>query len=59
VERSSKCGRTPALRALGVLKLTLHAGSYNWQFVPVRARASQTPGVAPVTKAVANTLLLN
>ena len=35
----------------GVLKLTLYPNSYEWKFVPVRARASPTPARATATRA--------
>jgi parallel beta-helix repeat protein len=50
---STRAGSTPGLEAwqdastanaLGVLKLTLHAGSYDWQFVPVAGKTFTDSG---------------
>ena len=37
----------------GVLKLTLHPTSYDWQFVPEAGKTSPTPAAPPVTGAAA------
>ena len=45
----------------GVLKLTLHPTSYDWQFVPTRARSGPTRarGIATVRRGLRSSLLLH
>jgi hypothetical protein len=41
-------------QAYGVLKLTLHVDSYNWEFVPVAGSTFRDTGSAPCIRATAN-----